>query len=76
MLTIQSTATPPPVLAPANDGNFAKPVKVTRFINVHYRLQNGSEGDLAVMQRSTSDAILHVLDLFGDQVRKVSARPL
>lgn len=76
MLTLQTTATQAPLLPPANDGNFANPAKVTRFINVRYRLQNGAEDDLVVMKQSTSDAIVHVLDLFGDQVRKVSARPL
>ena len=75
MLTFQPTSVPAPILKPANDGIFASRAK-PRFISVKYTLQNGVESKLLLMNRSTSDAIIHVLDLFGEHIKSCSAKVL
>lgn len=47
---------------------------MNRLFLTRYTLANGSRGTLHVMAHTSCDAILRALDLFGDRLRRVSAR--
>lgn len=42
---------------------------------LRYTLRNGTAGVLTMLCDSSSGAIVAALDLFGDQLRRISARP-
>jgi hypothetical protein len=46
-----------------------------RAVTLHYTLRNGHRGTLVCIARSSADAILQALDVFGAQLRACSARP-
>lgn len=41
-----------------------------------YRLRDGRRRTLTVLDRSSAGVIVTLIDLYGDQLRRVSARPL
>lgn len=46
-----------------------------RAFTMHYTLRNGESGTLVCLARSSSEAILKVMDTFGSQLRACSAKP-
>lgn len=45
-----------------------------RMIELRYTLRGGSRGRLMCMSRSTTDAVVIALELWGDALRTCSAR--